>query len=259
MEEKKTPLGIIPEKIWKDRRISALSEAINRYTASGMIVPVEWIKEYNNLCIESEKAVKAKATITDFAEIKEAPALYDEIIASLKGIMRRINPLGIGDVLIDELTNISKRITPEICTREEVKSNYEVSGFLKGSLMSMEIIKTEQANGLELPIKSSKLDRVKLSANITSPKEFKDFIEHLKSMRERFVSNEKVIEVAKYQIEVLKFLLDNEGSLNYGIGKYPISICIHRADYFLKRHGDILKTIHIDLYYSFMKNPEKYV
>jgi hypothetical protein len=47
--EPKPPLGIIPKKIWDLQRLNDLNEAINRYTAFGKEIPIEWVGEYNNL------------------------------------------------------------------------------------------------------------------------------------------------------------------------------------------------------------------
>lgn len=47
----KPPLGIDPEYLWKDRRIEALSEAIDRYVCGGFLLPcvTEWALERRKL------------------------------------------------------------------------------------------------------------------------------------------------------------------------------------------------------------------
>ena len=46
---RKPPLGIMPKHIWEDKRFSELIGAIKRYLDANMVVPVEWIDEYNEL------------------------------------------------------------------------------------------------------------------------------------------------------------------------------------------------------------------
>ena len=46
---KKTPLGITPKKIHKQSRIIDILSAMERYTRAGMIIPVEWINELQEL------------------------------------------------------------------------------------------------------------------------------------------------------------------------------------------------------------------
>lgn len=57
---KKPPLGIMPRRLWINKRISELSDAIKRYLESGTQIPDEWIKEYNDLCNEKEEPIWAK-------------------------------------------------------------------------------------------------------------------------------------------------------------------------------------------------------
>ena len=45
----KPPLGIKPERIWKDQRIEELEAAINRYVDSKTPVPWEWVEELGRL------------------------------------------------------------------------------------------------------------------------------------------------------------------------------------------------------------------
>jgi hypothetical protein len=43
------PLGVMPEKIWKSKRMQDLYDAILRYMQAGYPIPEEWVKEYNKL------------------------------------------------------------------------------------------------------------------------------------------------------------------------------------------------------------------
>jgi hypothetical protein len=52
-----SPLGIIPKKIWKEQRLRDLRDAIDRYIEANHRVPVEWIKEYNELLEDIWKGV----------------------------------------------------------------------------------------------------------------------------------------------------------------------------------------------------------
>lgn len=45
----KPPIGLMPEKIWKDSRKVEIQEAIARYEKAGLPVPKEWIDELNKL------------------------------------------------------------------------------------------------------------------------------------------------------------------------------------------------------------------
>ena len=49
---KKTPLGIIPETIWKERRVKAIDLAIKRYQKAGLAISTEWIFERNRLLLD---------------------------------------------------------------------------------------------------------------------------------------------------------------------------------------------------------------
>jgi len=46
---KKPPIGIIPEYIWKERRLKAIDAAIKRYQKAGLAISTEWIFERNRL------------------------------------------------------------------------------------------------------------------------------------------------------------------------------------------------------------------
>jgi hypothetical protein len=46
------PLGIMPQDIWKKKRMQDILDAIDRYDKEGVDVPDIWIKEYKNLKFE---------------------------------------------------------------------------------------------------------------------------------------------------------------------------------------------------------------
>ena len=54
---KKSPLGVTPKKIWeqqcidsfKEKRLEDLKRAIIEYAKSDLVVPFEWLEEYNKL------------------------------------------------------------------------------------------------------------------------------------------------------------------------------------------------------------------
>ena len=54
---KKTPSGVTPKKIWeqqcidsfKEKRLEELKRAINEYSKNNLVVPFEWLEEYNAL------------------------------------------------------------------------------------------------------------------------------------------------------------------------------------------------------------------
>jgi hypothetical protein len=48
----KPPLGVIPKKLWSERRLKELSEAMYRYISVGSRIPEEWVKEYNQILSE---------------------------------------------------------------------------------------------------------------------------------------------------------------------------------------------------------------
>jgi hypothetical protein len=45
----KPQLGVIPRKFHEENRITALTEAINRYLSDGKLLPEEWVDELNEL------------------------------------------------------------------------------------------------------------------------------------------------------------------------------------------------------------------
>jgi len=51
-DSSKTPIGIEPHNIWKDKRKKDLVDAMKRYIDQNIEIPVEWLKElgdfYNN-------------------------------------------------------------------------------------------------------------------------------------------------------------------------------------------------------------------
>lgn len=46
------PLGIKPQYLWKEERLTELNEAIARYYFKQLEIPVEWIMERNELIKE---------------------------------------------------------------------------------------------------------------------------------------------------------------------------------------------------------------
>lgn len=48
-ETSKPPLGIVPRKIWEDKRLEEIKSAILRYIDSRHAIPLEWVEEYNEL------------------------------------------------------------------------------------------------------------------------------------------------------------------------------------------------------------------
>lgn len=45
----KPPLGLTPKAVWMEDRVLDIVDAMNRYVKANMEVPIEWIKEYNEL------------------------------------------------------------------------------------------------------------------------------------------------------------------------------------------------------------------
>lgn len=39
----------MPERIWKEKRVHEIVEAMNRYIQAGYQIPIEWVEEYNKL------------------------------------------------------------------------------------------------------------------------------------------------------------------------------------------------------------------
>lgn len=52
---KRPAVGIIPEKLWKEQRLSELKVTIRRRLKNGDILLHTWIKEYNKLLRELRK------------------------------------------------------------------------------------------------------------------------------------------------------------------------------------------------------------
>lgn len=50
--ENKPPLGIVPKRIHDDERKLAIFEAMERYVSNEFIIPIEWIKELKELCLQ---------------------------------------------------------------------------------------------------------------------------------------------------------------------------------------------------------------
>ena len=43
---KKPPLGLMPRKLWEEKRANEIKAAINRYTKEGLEIPTAWVEEY---------------------------------------------------------------------------------------------------------------------------------------------------------------------------------------------------------------------
>ena len=43
------PIGLIPEKFWKEERVTEILAAMARYTDANMVIPKEWIIELTGL------------------------------------------------------------------------------------------------------------------------------------------------------------------------------------------------------------------
>ena len=48
----KPPLGIIPEKLWKEQRLEDINNAIKRYIDANVTIQRQWIEERNKLLLE---------------------------------------------------------------------------------------------------------------------------------------------------------------------------------------------------------------
>ena len=53
-ETRKPPIGIIPEKFWKEERLEALEIAISARIGTEWGIPLEWLIERNRILIELE-------------------------------------------------------------------------------------------------------------------------------------------------------------------------------------------------------------
>lgn len=47
----KPPLGIMPRKLWEEKRLDDLRQAITLFAEHNRPVPVEWVEEYNELLL----------------------------------------------------------------------------------------------------------------------------------------------------------------------------------------------------------------
>jgi hypothetical protein len=54
MPKQKPPLGVMPERYWKEYRLRDLKRAISEYTTALLDIPEEWVSEYNRLRNELE-------------------------------------------------------------------------------------------------------------------------------------------------------------------------------------------------------------
>lgn len=51
----KPPIGIVPRSINDQKRLLRVKEAIERYTAEFLHIPIEWVEEYNELITKVNK------------------------------------------------------------------------------------------------------------------------------------------------------------------------------------------------------------
>jgi hypothetical protein len=54
----KYPLGLTPKHIWQLQRLQEIKDAMNRYSEAYLLIPTEWIQEYNELVKLIEKEGK---------------------------------------------------------------------------------------------------------------------------------------------------------------------------------------------------------
>ena len=51
----KPPLGLRPRYIADKQRLNEIRKSIARYYTTGLPIPIEWIKEYNELVVKEPK------------------------------------------------------------------------------------------------------------------------------------------------------------------------------------------------------------
>lgn len=59
-EKERPPLGVYPRFLHDEKRMEHIAEAIERFTAVGKAVPLEWIEEYDELAerVQKRKVVR---------------------------------------------------------------------------------------------------------------------------------------------------------------------------------------------------------
>lgn len=50
--QKKPPLGLMPESLHREKRLKKVRAAIKRFYKAGHQIPIDWVKEYNELIIK---------------------------------------------------------------------------------------------------------------------------------------------------------------------------------------------------------------
>jgi len=60
----KLPLGLMPEFIWKEKRVEEIDQAIMRYIKSGKEVPIEWIREHYMLEVDIKSKNKPPSQLS---------------------------------------------------------------------------------------------------------------------------------------------------------------------------------------------------
>jgi hypothetical protein len=96
--EEKPPLGIMPLYMHNSYRFTELIAAIRRYLDAGKMIPVEWLKEFNQLAVWLEEADYQKENGTPFdavrVEQKFDPSLSDnECDVIVRAILRWRNDI----------------------------------------------------------------------------------------------------------------------------------------------------------------------
>lgn len=46
---KEPPLGLMPRKLWDEKRADEICAAMERYQEAGVVIPAEWIEEYEEI------------------------------------------------------------------------------------------------------------------------------------------------------------------------------------------------------------------
>jgi len=57
-KHKKPPLGLTPRFIRDEQRLNEILAAIERYAAEKTPIPLEWVEEYNEICIRLQEEDK---------------------------------------------------------------------------------------------------------------------------------------------------------------------------------------------------------
>ena len=110
--EEKPPPGLMPKKIYCEHRLSDVCAAISRYYNAGLKIPIEWIKEYNELLSRAGEGVNTmekfivkhyssderpiiKGFGFDGLEIGEDREDSEDFIAFVNGLLEKCEAAGI--------------------------------------------------------------------------------------------------------------------------------------------------------------------